>query len=155
MVEVAVEVEEEGLHLSSTYQQTSSTQPPQLIQGVQGTTLAQETEGHPGWPLQPPGPPSAHLEPTTGPWALRYHWTDGWVHVCLGGWMDRQIRSWHQYHRLGNTSETRWINKTSLKQIIHLRIFIEAKLSCIKKSFRESDGIPEWGFFFFLTISLQ
>lgn len=41
MEEVAVEVVEEGLHLSSTSQQTSSTQLQQLIQAVLGTVLAQ------------------------------------------------------------------------------------------------------------------
>lgn len=56
-----------GLHLSSTYQQTSSTQLLQLTQAVLGTMLTQETEGHLGWPPQPHGPPSAHPEPTATP----------------------------------------------------------------------------------------
>lgn len=86
MEEVAAEVVV-GPHQFSTYQQTSSTQLPQLIRAVLGTVLAQETKGRPGWPPQPPGPRFAHPEPTAGPWALRYYdrWMDSYV------WMVRWI----------------------------------------------------------------
>lgn len=85
MEEVAVEVVA-GLHPSSTYQQSSSTQPLRLIQAALRTVLAQETEGPPGWLPQPPGPPSAHPEQTTDPWACRYYGQmNGFV--CLDGWM--------------------------------------------------------------------
>ncbi len=65
MEEVAVQVVADP-HPSSTYQQTSFTLLPQLTQAVQGTASAPQTGGHPGWPLLPHGPPSAHPEQTTG-----------------------------------------------------------------------------------------
>lgn len=66
MEEVAVEAVA-GLHPVSTYRQIFSTQLPRLIQTVLGAVLAQETGGRPGWLPLPPGPPSAHPEPTAGP----------------------------------------------------------------------------------------
>lgn len=66
-VAVVVVVVEAGLHPSSTYQQSSSTRPPRLIQAVLKTALARGREGPPGWLLQSPGPRSAHLEQAAGP----------------------------------------------------------------------------------------
>lgn len=109
MEEVAAEVAAAGLHPFSTSQRISSTQLPRLIQAVLGAALAQETGGRPGWLPLPPGPPSAHPEPTAGPWARRYYGqTSGFMCVCVHGWMDGWTRKDLTSVSLCDAWETWW-----------------------------------------------
>lgn len=96
------------LHQCCIYLQISSTQ---LLQLVLETAQAQETDGLPGRPPQPPGRPSAHPEPTAGRWAPRYYeQMNGFVCVCMAGWLNRR----HQHC----CAKHQWHNRTQYKRVL-------------------------------------